>query len=126
LIGTNTYGKPVGQIALDRAQCDDRLRVIAFALQNANRQGAYYDGLAGTVEASCQAGDDLTHALGSSQESSTRAALDFLAGRSCTAVTAASGLQSAQGARVARPQQPLELLSPDRPNTVQREVPGAF
>ena len=52
LIGTNTYGKPVGQIALDRSACDDRLRVIAFALQNANRQGAYYDGLASIMEAS--------------------------------------------------------------------------
>ena len=30
LIGANTYGKPVGQIALDRAQCDDRLRVVAL------------------------------------------------------------------------------------------------
>jgi carboxyl-terminal processing protease len=38
LIGTNTYGKPVGQIAIDRASCDDRLRVIAFATQNSARQ----------------------------------------------------------------------------------------
>jgi carboxyl-terminal processing protease len=60
LIGTNTYGKPVGQIALDRAACDDRLRVIAFATQNSARQGDYYDGLATKVEASCQASDDLT------------------------------------------------------------------
>ncbi len=41
LIGTNTYGKPVGQIALDRAACDDRLRVVAFKTENANRQGDY-------------------------------------------------------------------------------------
>ena len=126
LIGTNTYGKPVGQIALDRSQCDDRLRVIAFALQNANRQGAYYNGLVGTVEASCQADDDLTHAMGSPQEHSTRAALDYLAGRSCTAVTASGALQSGQSTRIAAPKQPMELLSPERPGTVQREVPGAF
>lgn len=126
LIGTNTYGKPVGQIALDRSQCDDRFRVIALSLQNANRQGAYYDGLVGTVEASCQAGDDLSHPLGNPQESSTRAALDFLAGRSCSPVTAQGGLQSAQAQRVATPQQPYELLSPERPGTLQREVPGAF
>ncbi|MEO6569823.1 MAG: peptidase S41, partial [Opitutaceae bacterium] len=25
LIGTNTYGKPVGQIALDRSACDDQM-----------------------------------------------------------------------------------------------------
>ncbi|RZM05064.1 MAG: peptidase S41, partial [Sphingomonas sp.] len=46
LIGTNTYGKPVGQIPLDKPACDDRLRVIAFATQNAARNGNYYDGLA--------------------------------------------------------------------------------
>ncbi|WP_188449505.1 S41 family peptidase [Sphingomonas psychrolutea] len=126
LIGTNTYGKPVGQIALDRSACDDRLRVIAFALQNANRQGAYYDGLASIVEASCQAGDDLTHPLGSPLETSTRAALDYLAGRSCTTITAASGTQSAQALSVRVPARPLELLTPERPDTVQREVPGSF
>lgn len=128
LIGTNTYGKPVGQIALDRTACDDRLRVIAFALQNANRQGAYYDGLASIMEASCQAGDDLTHPLGSPLESSTRAALDFLAGRSCTsAITAgAPGGLSAQASRVTLSAPPMELLSPERPDTVQREVPGTF
>ena len=60
LVGTNTYGKPVGQIAVDRAACDDRLRVVAFKTENAARQGDYYDGLATKVEASCQAGDDLT------------------------------------------------------------------
>ena len=127
LIGTNTYGKPVGQIALDRAACDDRFRVIAFALQNANRQGAYYDGLASIMEASCQAGDDLSHPLGSPLESSTRAALDFLAGRSCSRITAdAPGGLSAQASRATLSAPPMELLSPERPDTAQREVPGTF
>jgi C-terminal processing protease CtpA/Prc len=122
LIGTNTYGKPVGQIALDRAACDDRLRVIAFATQNAARQGAYFDGLATTVEASCQAGDDLTHPLGDPLEASTRSALDFLAGRSCSAISAAG-----QGTlAVSKTTGKRELLAPDRPDTPQREVPGLF
>jgi len=120
LIGTNTYGKPVGQIALDRASCDDRLRVIAFATQNSQRQGNYFSGLAGTVEASCQAVDDIGHPLGNAQESSIRQALDFLAGKSCTAI--ASG-QSGQSLRTTKRQ---ELLVPARPSTVQREVPGSF
>ena len=51
LVGSNTYGKPVGQIALDRSQCDDRLRVVAFRTENASRQGDYYTGLASTVPA---------------------------------------------------------------------------
>jgi hypothetical protein len=125
LIGTNTYGKPVGQIAIDRSACDDRLRVIAFATQNAARQGNYFDGLAGTVEASCQAGDDLTHPLGDPQEASTRQALDFLAGRSCTRIGTAP-VSAAGRAQSLAPMAPMELIVPDRPTTPQREVPGLF
>lgn len=121
LIGSNTYGKPVGQIALDQPKCDDRLRVIAFALQNSAHQGAYFDGLASTVEASCKANDDLTHPLGDPQEASTRSALDFLQGKTCTPI-AATGDASAQSVGTGR----RELLTPARPNTQQREAPGMF
>lgn len=121
LIGTNTYGKPVGQIALDKAACDDRLRVIAFAVQNAARQGAYYDGLAPFVEASCQAGDDLSFPLGDPREASTRSALDFLEGKSCPKITSNAGL-SAKSA----PQLPRELIVPEGASTAQRETPGLF
>ena len=128
LIGTNTYGKPVGQIALDRSACDDRLRVVAFATQNAARQGNYYDGLAATVEASCQAADDITFPLGDPREASTRAALNFLQGRTCTRIPA--GAVSTAAARTQSLSPVLnvrrELLTPERPDTVQREVPGAF
>ncbi|MBD8547743.1 peptidase S41 [Sphingomonas sp. CFBP 8760] len=118
LIGTNTYGKPVGQIARDLAACDDRLRVVALATQNAARQGDYYDGLAGKVQASCQATDDVNYPMGDPREASTKAALDFLAGRSCGAAIGDAGLRSAtSGGR-------RELLTPTRPNTAQREVPG--
>lgn len=120
LIGTNTYGKPVGQVAIDRSACDDRLRVIAFATQNAARQGNYFNGLAGTVESSCQAGDDIAWPLGDAREASTKAALDFLAGRSCTAIAS-----SGQGTLALRTSA-RQLLTPERPTTVQREVPGAF
>jgi carboxyl-terminal processing protease len=121
LIGTNTYGKPVGQIALDKTECDDRLRVIAFATQNAARQGAYFDGLATTVEASCRANDDIGYPLGDPREASTRQALDFLAGRSCTAI---AGTASAQSARTTAARQ--DLLMPAAPSTAQRMVPGSF
>jgi C-terminal processing protease CtpA/Prc len=121
LIGTNTYGKPVGQIALDKADCDDRLRVIAFATQNAARQGAYFDGLSTTVEASCRADDDISYPLGDPREASTRQALDFLAGRSCTAI---AGTASAQSARTMAVRQ--DLLMPAAPSTAQRMVPGSF
>jgi C-terminal processing protease CtpA/Prc len=120
LIGTNTYGKPVGQIALDQAACDDRLRVVAFRTENAARQGDYFDGLASKVEASCAASDDLARPLGDPAEASTRAALDFLAGRACTRIGGGGGITT-QAIRERR-----ELLTPERPSTVQREVPGSF
>lgn len=119
LVGSNTYGKPVGQIALDQAACDDRLRVVAFKTENKDRQGDYYDGLATKVEASCAAGDDITRQLGDPQEASTRAALDFLAGRPCTPITASAGI-TAQSAGKRQP------LMPDRPSVVQREAPGTY
>jgi C-terminal processing protease CtpA/Prc len=121
LVGSNTFGKPVGQIALDRPECDDRLRVVAFKTVNAAGQGDYFDGLAGTVEASCQAGDDLGRQLGDPQEASTRASLDFIAGRSCTKIS--SGI-STQAARPSEPR--LEPLVPNRPSAAQRELPGLY
>ncbi|WP_404335751.1 S41 family peptidase [Sphingomonas sp. MMS12-HWE2-04] len=124
LIGSNTYGKPVGQIALDKPACDDRLRVIALAVQNSQRQGGYYTGLAGTVEASCRADDDISRPLGDPQEASLRSALDYLAGRSCTAITATATGQSTLALRTTDVAK--TLLSPERPTTPQREVPGLF
>ncbi len=119
LIGTNTYGKPVGQIALDKAACDDRLRVIAFRTENANHEGDYYTGLASRIPSTCSAGDDYTHALGDPAETSLKVALDFLAGRSCTPISASG--QSAQSAASTR-----RLLDGDMRSTVAREVPGTF
>ena len=120
LIGANTYGKPVGQIALDKSECDDRLRVIAISIQNANQQGGYYNGLASVVPASCKAGDDLTRKMGDPQEASTRAALDFLQGKTCTPISAstATAQSLSGGAR--------KLLQPERPSVAQRDVPGLF
>ena len=120
LIGTNTFGKPVGQIALDTPACDDRLRVVAFETQNSARQGGYYTGVAATVQASCQAADDISRPLGDPQEASTRAALNFIAGVPCTRIF--SGEVSAQSASTNRRQ----LLTPERPDVAQREVPGFF
>jgi hypothetical protein len=120
LIGTDTYGKPVGQIAQDREECDDRLRIVAFRTENANRQGDYYDGLAEAVEASCRAPDDIAFPLGDPREASVATALDFLAGRSCTPIAT-----SATGRQVA-PLPPRRLLRPDRPSAAQIEMPGSF
>ncbi len=128
LVGSNTFGKPVGQIAVDRAACDDRIRVVAFAKDNAANQGNYYSGLAGTMQASCAASDDINRPLGDPQEASLLAALDFLAGRRCSPITAGQS-QSAKAQREVEPrllEPPLQMLQPDNPSVAQREVPGLF
>jgi C-terminal processing protease CtpA/Prc len=119
LIGANTFGKPVGQIARDRAECDDRLRIVAFAEQNAARRGNYFNGLASEVVASCAAPDDIAAPMGEPREASTRAALDFLAGRTCTPISTEPRPASAGAARG-------RLLIPEAPSVAQREVPGTF
>jgi carboxyl-terminal processing protease len=124
LVGTNTYGKPVGQIAIDRSACDDRLRVIAFATENSARQGAYYNGLAGFMGATCQASDDRQPAAG-------RSAGSIGPGRARISWPVAPAPRSVlrpRCRRIAAPIQSsrLDLLSPDRPSTAQREVPGSF
>ncbi len=114
LVGENTYGKPVGQIALDRAACDDRFRVIALRLENANRQGDYYTGLASTVPNTCRAQDDISRQLGDPAENMLAVALNFVGGRGCTAFTAGT---AATG---------REVLQPRRPDAVQANLPGSF
>lgn len=114
LVGENTYGKPVGQIALDRSACDDRLRVIAFRLENANRQGDYYTGLASTVPNTCRATDDISRQLGDPAEGMLATALNFVSGRGCSPFTATT---QARG---------RELLQPRRPDAVQANLPGSF
>lgn len=122
LIGANTFGKPVGQIAIDQPACDDRFRIIAFSLQNGQRQGGYFNGLKAFVEASCQAGDDLGHPMGDPAEASTRSALDFIEGKTCTPIAAgAETIESVQPGTEKR-----ELLMPRRPTAMQVQVPGAF
>jgi carboxyl-terminal processing protease len=118
LVGANTFGKPVGQIAIDRSACDDRLRVVAFSTKNAANSDDYFNGLAATVPNSCQATDDVSFPLGDPREASVARALDFVAGRTCTPIAVGQRGQ-ALGAR-------RELLRAERPNAAQREVPGLF
>ncbi|WP_323800229.1 S41 family peptidase [Parasphingorhabdus sp.] len=127
LIGSNTYGKPVGQIGLDRAACDDRIRIIAFATENADGNAGYFNGLAGSVANSCQAADDISLPLGDPGEASTARALGFLAGAACTPISGTiGGTIAAQRTAVPVGKPARELLMPEQPTPAQREVPGSF
>ena len=92
---------------------------MAFRTENSARQGDYFTGLASRVEATCAAGDDYTKQLGDPAEASVKVALDFLAGRTCSPIS--GGGQTTQAAGGNR-----NLVQPDAPTTLQREVPGAF
>jgi C-terminal processing protease CtpA/Prc len=132
VVGSNSFGKPVGQSGFDLSACDLRLRVVVARTVNAAGQGEYFNGLVGVVPNSCRAGDDILRPLGDPRETSIAAALDFLAGRTCTPITGspqpglAGGKDAAQSAR-----QGLELpdrlpLQPERPGAAQFEIPGLF
>jgi C-terminal processing protease CtpA/Prc len=122
LIGSNTFGKPVGTASIDRALCDDRLTLVVFATQNASLQGDYFDGLASRFKATCSATDDITRQLGDPQEVMIRTALDFLAGRPCASPISGGGI-TAQAAGKAST---LELLTSTAPDGPPREMPGSF
>lgn len=131
LVGSNTFGKPVGQIGLDRSACDDRIRIIAFATENADGNANYFDGLASSLTNSCQAADDISLPLGDPAEASTARALGFLAGAACTPIAgvldgATSSATTAASAQRVPLSLPRELLMPARPTPAQREVPGSF
>ena len=120
LVGTNTFGKPVGQFAFDRSACDDRFRAVAFKTTNANDQGEYFTGLASVVQRTCAANDGIFEALGDPNETSISAALDFLGGRTCTPISGGQD-QTVQSAGNRQ-----QLLQPRIPTPAQREVPGLF
>lgn len=124
LVGSNTHGKPVGQIAVDKAECDDRMRVVAFSTGNANGPGDYFSGLAPKIANNCAAADSLSFPLGDARETSIRTAIDFLAGRACT--TRITGTGTAAGRSRAQALSEAVMLQAEQPSTAQREVPGLF
>ena len=122
LVGANTSGKPVGQFGFDLAACDDRIRAVTFKTENADGNGEYFDGLASVFPNTCQAADDFTRQLGDPAEASTAQALSFLrsGGAVCTPITT-GGFQGTQSLRARQ-----EILQPESPSVVQREIPGLY
>jgi carboxyl-terminal processing protease len=119
IVGSDTFGKPVGQSAFDLNGCDLRLRLVTFRTTNADAEGDYFDGLGATLPFACAAEDDLTHAPWDSAESSTAAALSWLGTGACSQVMAAAPVapQLKAGRRL-----PQSL----RPTAAQGWLPGLF
>ncbi len=128
LVGTNTYGKPVGQYGFDKAECDDRLRVVAFKTENADHQGEYFTGLAGVVPVTCRARDDIFTQLGDPNEASVAQALAFLRGGApvCSPISGTDATAMRQDPTARPITSRREVLQPQAPTPAQREVPGLF
>ena len=89
IVGSNTYGKPVGQLAFDLNKCEDRLRLIAFKVVNSAGEGDYYQGLASSMQFACAASDTLDTPLGDRNDGLVDAAMHWLSTGSCAATIAA-------------------------------------
>ena len=84
IIGTNTFGKPVGQEGFPF--CDQILRPATFQTVNAAGFGDYFDGL----PVDCAAEDDLNVPVGDDADPNVIAALEYLESGGCP-VTALPG-----------------------------------
>jgi C-terminal processing protease CtpA/Prc len=123
IVGEDTLGKPVGQLAFDLGgSCDDRLRLVSFRVVNALGQGDYYDGLAETLTYACAASDTLEHPMGDPAEGMTAAALHWIANGSCEApiAPAPAAVHAKPGGRAGADRFPM----PGNPTPAQLWLPG--
>lgn len=119
IVGEDTLGKPVGQSGFDVSGCDIRLRLITMRFANADDQGDYYQGLAGSLPFACRADDDLMREPGDEAERSTAEALAWLGTGACTEVLPPDSRfrKAAAGFRVPQAR---------RPTPAQALLPGIF
>jgi len=124
IIGSDTYGKPVGQSAFDLSEnCDLRLRLVTFRGTNRDGEGDYYDGLASTLPFACAAADDLSRPMGDPAETSTAEALQWLGSGSGACSADMAGISTAQKPGI---QVESRYPVPDRPTPAQVHLPGLF
>jgi C-terminal processing protease CtpA/Prc len=119
IVGSDTFGKPVGQLAFDLANsCPDRLRLVTFKTVNADGAGDFYDGLASSMQFACAADDTLGAPLGDPADNLTQAALQWINTGACAAVITAGngGQQKSMAPGLYRSLQP--------PTPAERWVPG--
>lgn len=119
IVGENTLGKPVGQLAFDLPNCQDRLRLVTFRTINALAQGDYYDGLAGTLRYACAATDTLDRPLGDAAEGLTAAALQWLGTGACASLITQTTARSKPAAPSA-----TRLVLPKQPSPARLWMPG--
>lgn len=119
IVGSDTYGKPVGQLAFDLSNaCTDRLRLVTFKTVNANGVGDYYEGLASSMTFACAADDTLGAPMGDPADGLTQAALQWINTGACAGVISSV----VAGQAKTSPSSRSPLLRP--PSAVERWLPG--
>ena len=121
LVGHQTEGKPVGQVAMTDSQCGLVVNLVGFYVRNSAGKGDYFTGLpyAGFPGCAVPADDDLTKETWDPTEGQTAAALAMLqtlsSGGTCTSAPAPFSVATVDS--YPRATQPSEA---------QRAVPGLF
>jgi carboxyl-terminal processing protease len=120
IVGGDTYGKPVGQLAFDLSNsCQDRLRLVTFKTVNSLGEGDYYDGIASSMQFACAASDTLAAPMNDAGDGLTGAALGWLATGACGSVIGASP-SAAKSKTSAESGMPLSRP----PTAAERWLPG--
>lgn len=119
IVGSDTFGKPVGQSAFDLEGCEDRMRLVTFRTVNALDEGDFFDGLAPTLTFACAAVDTLTESPGDPAEGLTAAALEWLSTGACSSVITAASARLAPGGPVVS-----RYPRPSRASAAQLWMPG--
>ncbi len=119
IVGSDTYGKPVGQLAFDLGNaCTDRLRLVTFKTVNAQGVGDYYEGLASRMTFACAADDTLGAPMGDPADGLTQAALQWINTGACASVISSSVAGQAKTS-------PSSRHPPSRqPSVAERWLPG--
>lgn len=113
LVGTTTFGKPVGQSAFGYCDGELLLRPVTFETVNSLGEGQYFNG----IGVDCPAADELEFALGDPAEASLDTALQFIETGSCGQVSIQSKLQS--------PLEPYADIPPDAASSSAERYAGA-
>ena len=112
IVGDNTYGKPVGQVAINF--CEKTLRPTAFKVTNADGYGDYYDGL----PVDCTAPDPLEVPVGADNDPNIVAARSIAETGACPVASMLGGEQAAK--------EPVEIRYPEDYGSPAREFAGAY
>ena len=112
IVGSDTFGKPVGQVGLDF--CDKRMRPTSFETVNANLEGGYFGGL----PVDCAAVDDLSVEVGLDTDPNIIAAMTYLNTGACPVATVPGGQFKVSSERAVRQR--------DRRGPPEREFADAY